>query len=141
MDEVLEDESTNSLFDKLEEEPIGTFQMLDEHDPATYTDLASSLEEVKEFKDTSSLNTVGWIEQFRYEPFEKEIQVFTGLGEDELFRKRVLLDPRYTNLIEYMLEDTMFNLMEEATYEEFDLSQIQRTYIKKEHWDVSNQLN
>jgi len=54
------------------------------------------------------------------------------LDEDDLFSKRILLDPRYSDLIEYMLEDTMFNLMEEATYEEFDLSQIQRTYIKKE---------
>lgn len=28
----------------------------------------------------------------------------------------------FVELIEFMLEDTMFNLMEEATYEEFDLT-------------------
>jgi len=142
MDEVLEDESTDKLFDKLEEEPLGAFQMLDEQDPATCTDLASALEEVKEFKEPSNLSTVGWIEQFRHEPYEKEIQTYTGLDEDELFSKRVLLDPRYADLIEYMLEDTMFNLMEEATYEEFDLAQIQRTYIKKEALEnMNNQMN
>lgn len=82
---------------------------------------------MKEFKETKAINTIGWIEQFRYEPFEqKEIQRFTGLDEDELFSKRVLLDPRYADLLEYMLEDTMFNLMEEGTYEEFDLSQVQK---------------
>ena len=142
MDEVLQDESTNKLFDKLEEEPIGAFQMLDEQDPPTCSDLASTLEEIKEFKESTNPSTVGWIEQFRYEPYEKEIQTFTGLDEDELFSKRILLDPRYADLIEYMLEDTMFNLMEEATYEEFDLSQIQRTYIKKEALEgVNNHMN
>lgn len=47
-------------------------------------------------------------------------------------KKRLLLDQRYKSMIEYMLEDTLFNLMEEATYEEFDLCQIQRTYIRKD---------
>jgi hypothetical protein len=132
MDEVLEDKDTEQLFQKLEEEPVGAFPMLDEQEPPTWNDVCSALEEVKEFKQESNLNTIGWIEQFRHQPFENEIQTLTGLDEDELFNKRILLDPRYSDLIEYMLEDTMFNLMEEGTYEEFDLSQIQRVYIKKE---------
>lgn len=135
MDEVLEDEETQKLFDKLEEEPVGAFPMLDEQDPPTCSDISQSLEQVKEFNQELTVNAIGWIEQFRHEPFEKEIQTFTGLDEDELFQKRIMLDPRYSDLLEYMLEDTMFNLMEEATYEEFDLSQIQRTYIKKEQMD------
>lgn len=132
MDEVLEDEDTDKLFDNLEDEPIGAFPMLDEQDPPTCNDVSSALENIKEFKEDTTINAIGWIEQFRYEPFEKEIQTYTGLDEDELFSKRILLDPRYSDLLEYMLEDTMFNLMEEATYEEFDLAQVQRTYIKKE---------
>lgn len=132
MDEVLEDEDTDKLFDNLEDEPTGAFPMLDEQDPPTCNDVSSALENIKEFKEDTTINAIGWIEQFRYEPFEKEIQTYTGLDEDELFNKRILLDPRYSDLIEYMLEDTMFNLMEEATYEEFDLAQVQRTYIKKE---------
>jgi hypothetical protein len=31
-----------------------------------------------------------------------------------------------------MLEDTIFNLMEEATYEEFDLTQAPKIYIRKD---------
>lgn len=138
MDEVLEDEDTDKLFDKLEDEPVGAFPMLDEQDPPTCRDVSSALENIKEFKEESNVNNVGWIEQFRYQPFEKEIQTYTGLDEDELFSKRVLLDPRYSDLIEYMLEDTMFNLMEEGTYEEFDLSQIQRTYVNKEALEKTN---
>ena len=51
--------------------------MLGELDSSTYTDLALSLKVIKEFKDTSNLNIFGWIEQFRYESFEKKIQAFT----------------------------------------------------------------
>lgn len=132
MDEVLEDKDTEKLFDLLEDEPIGAFPMLDEQNPPTCTDVSSALDDINKFKEDTSINAIGWIEQFRHEPFEKEIQTMTGLDEDELFNKRIMLDPRHADLIEYMLEDTMFNLMDEATYQEFDLAQIQKTYIKKE---------
>lgn len=138
MDEVLEDESTNKLFDMLEKEPIGAFPMLDEQNPPTCSDVASELRPINEYKKESTVNNIGWIDQYRHEPFEKEIMTATGLDEDELFAKRILLDPRYTELMEYMLEDTMFNLMEEGTYEEFDLAQVQRIYIKKEALEDKN---
>jgi hypothetical protein len=136
LNEVLEDEETNKLFGQLKEEPTGTFAMLDEEDPPTWNDIANTLEEMKEYEEDKSGivldKTMGWIEQYRYKPYEEEIQTCTGFDESKLFKKRVILDPRYQELIEYMLEDTMFNLMEEATYEEFDLAQKQRTYIRKE---------
>lgn len=34
----------------------------------------------------------------------------------------MFLDKNFVDLLEFMLEDTIFNLMEEATYEEFDLT-------------------
>jgi hypothetical protein len=37
----------------------------------------------------------------------------------------------FAELMEFMLEDTCFNLMEEATYEEFDLTQPPKIYIRK----------
>lgn len=40
----------------------------------------------------------------------------------------------FVELMEFMLEDTMFNLMEEATYEEFDLTQPPKIYIRKDMW-------
>lgn len=43
------------------------------------------------------------------------------IDETELTRKRLFMEKPFVDLMEYMLEDTLFNLMEEATYEEFDL--------------------
>ena len=40
----------------------------------------------------------------------------------------------FVDLMEFMLEDTLFNLMEEATYEEFDLGQPPKIYIRKDNW-------
>lgn len=139
--EVLEDEDTNKLYDMLATEPIGAFPMLDEQEPPACDDVSPDLEPIKEFTEELKVNHIGWIDQFRHESYEKEIQTFTGLDEDELFNKRILLDPRYVDLMEYMLEDTMFNLMEEGTYEEFDLAQIQRTYIKKEALEEHSKNN
>lgn len=138
MDEVLEDGDTDKLFEMLEKEPIGAFPMLDEQDPPTCIDISSDLQGMKVFQEQSNSSHIGWIDQYRHEAYEKEIQTYTGLDEDELFGKRIMLDPRYGDLLEYMLEDTMFNLMEEATYKEFDLAQVQRTYIKKEALESQN---
>ena len=54
------------------------------------------------------------------------------MNDNELFRKRMFMDKNFTDLMEYMLEDTLFNLMEEATYEEFDLTQAPKIYIRKD---------
>jgi hypothetical protein len=44
----------------------------------------------------------------------------------------MFMDKSFVDLMEFMLEDTIFNLMEEATYEEFDLTQAPKIYIKKD---------
>jgi hypothetical protein len=54
-------------------------------------------------------------------------------GDQELFRKRMFLENNFVGMLEYMLEDTLFNLMEEATYEEFDLTQAPKIYIRKDN--------
>jgi len=56
----------------------------------------------------------------------------TGNEKDDLIRKTQFIDKDFTDMIEYMLEDTIFNLMEEATYEEFDLMQAPKIYIRKD---------
>jgi hypothetical protein len=70
--------------------------------------------------------------------FEEELKVLTGIpdnesGDADLFRKRMFLEKNFVGMIEYMLEDTLFNLMEEATYEEFDLTQAPKIYIRKDN--------
>ena len=67
------------------------------------------------------------------------MRTLIGADDAELFRKRLVLDKHYLDMAEYMLEDTLFNLMEEGTYEEFDLAQIPRTYIRKEFLEDSPQ--
>jgi len=44
------------------------------------------------------------------------------MTDEEVFKKRMFLEKPFVDLLEFMLEDTIFNLMEEATYEEFDLT-------------------
>jgi hypothetical protein len=55
-------------------------------------------------------------------PYEEELKDASGLNDNELFKKRMFLDDNFVGMMEFMLEDTIFNLMEEATYEEFDLT-------------------
>lgn len=60
------------------------------------------------------------------------IDLASDAGDVELFRKRMFLENNFVGMLEYMLEDTLFNLMEEATYEEFDLTQAPKIYIRKD---------
>jgi len=66
------------------------------------------------------------------EAYEEELKEVTGVNNDELFRKRMYMQEPFVELMEFILEDTVFNLMEEATYEEFDLGQPPRIYIRKD---------
>lgn len=65
--------------------------------------------------------------------YEENLREVTGVDDDELFRKRMFMEEPFVELMEFMLEDTMFNLMEEATYEEFDLTMPPKIYIRKDH--------
>ncbi len=60
-------------------------------------------------------------------------------GDAEVFRKRMFLENNFVDMVEYMLEDTLYNLMEEATYEEFDLTQAPKIYIRKDGGAGSSQ--
>ena len=64
--------------------------------------------------------------------YEEHLREVSGVEEDELFRKRMFMQEPFVELMEFILEDTMFNLMEEATYEEFDLTQPPKIYIRKD---------
>ncbi len=56
----------------------------------------------------------------------------SALEDKDIFRKRMFMEKNFVDLMEFMLEDTIFNLMEEATYEEFDLTQAPKIYIRKD---------
>ena len=65
--------------------------------------------------------------------YEEELKEVSGVDNAELFRKRMFMQEPFVDLMEFMLEDTLFNLMEEATYEEFDLGQPPKIYIRKDN--------
>ena len=65
--------------------------------------------------------------------YEEELKEVSGVDSGELFRKRMFMQEPFVDLMEFMLEDTLFNLMEEATYEEFDLGQPPKIYIRKDN--------
>ena len=65
--------------------------------------------------------------------YEEELKEVSGVDNAELFRKRMFMQEPFVELMEFMLEDTLFNLMEEATYEEFDLGQPPKIYIRKDN--------
>lgn len=64
--------------------------------------------------------------------YEEELKEVSGVSSEELFRKRMYMQEPFVELMEFILEDTLFNLMEEATYEEFDLGQPPRIYIRRD---------
>lgn len=64
--------------------------------------------------------------------YEEELKEVSGVDGSELFRKRMILQEPFAELMEFMMEDTLFNLMEEATYEEFDLTQPPQIFIRKD---------
>jgi len=63
--------------------------------------------------------------------YENQLREVSAVDDSELFRKRMFMKEPFADLMEFMLEDTLFNLMEEATYEEFDLTQPPKIYIRK----------
>ena len=85
----------------------------------------------------SILNNNLYNERVQYENqnigiYENELKCLSNTDDKELFRKRMFMEKPFVDLLEFMLEDTLFNLMEEATYEEFDLTQAPKIYIRKE---------
>jgi hypothetical protein len=67
-----------------------------------------------------------------HQVYEQQLKDLSDQDDSDLFRKRLLLDKNFGDLVEFMLEDTIFNVMEEATFEEFDLIKPPKTYIHKD---------
>ena len=64
--------------------------------------------------------------------YTNNLKDLTGNNDDDVIRKTGFMDKKFTDMLEYMLEDTIFNLIEEATFEEFDLTQAPKIYIRKD---------
>ena len=129
MNDILHDSEMDALLDNCHQVSGGIFNQIvtSDQDPPS-TDRIYNMEGDEEEDRLEAPKDVV-TEQAVYRNNLKEL---TGNDDDDLVRKNCFLDKNFTNMIEYMLEDTLFNLMEEATYNEFDLMQAPKIYIRKD---------
>lgn len=121
MHDILEGSEFNGLLDECSSAKAGLYNtsITNQAEPALEDDLV----QLAPSEDPVNKPTI---------VYEEEIKELADVDNSELFRKRMLLQQPFVDLMEFMMEDTLFNLMEEATYEEFDLTQPPQIYIRKE---------
>jgi hypothetical protein len=132
--EILEDNEFDQLLDKMKTSPMPRIYASDVNDepvpnkefikPKKASGTFESDEEDMEDEQVAEYESIN-------PGYEKMLKEVTAVDEQEIFRKRMFLNKPFTDLMEFMLEDTLFNLMEEATYDEFDLTQPPKIYIRK----------
>ena len=128
MNDILHDQEMDALLDQCHETCGGIFNQVvtsNEDAPST-SNIYNDVEPINE----NELNVL--IDQQCYINNLKDL---TGNDDDDIKRKTCFMDKKFTDMLEYTLEDTIFNLMEEATYEEFDLMQAPKIYIRKDQID------
>lgn len=123
VNDILQDDEMDILLDSCHDTSGGIFNQVvtsNEQPPSTqnlYTNLAAPKNEAG---------------QFEQKVYIENLKELTGNEDEDLFLKSTFQNHKFTDMLEYMLEDTIFNLMEEATYEEFDLTQAPKIYIRKD---------
>lgn len=129
MHDILESDEFDRLLDESNAAKAGIYA-------AAITNEAAPAEEdlmIEEVKQESESPSVDRVHLNRPgQAYEDELKDVSALNGEELFRKRMYMEKPFVDLMEFILEDTLFNLMEEATYEEFDLGQPPRIYIRKD---------
>lgn len=117
MHDILESEEFDKLLDESNQAKAGLYAsaITNEAEPAE-EDKQAMLDKLDEREEGEKayLNKPG-------AAYEEHLKQVSGVSDDELFRKRMFMQEPFVELMEFILEDTLFNLMEEATYEEFDL--------------------
>ena len=129
MHEILESDEFDKLLDDCVTAKAGLYAntITDEAEPSQEDLICqdNSIEILKNDKMQQSFNKPAAV-------YEEELKEVSGVDDNELFRKRMFLQEPFVELMEFMMEDTLFNLMEEATYEEFDLTQPPQIYIRRD---------
>ena len=118
MHDIIESEEFDKLLDDVSQSKAGVYASA----------ITNQAQPSKESHDMEAEKVPGHVEEtkevFLNRPgaaYEEELKEVSGVDDGELFRKRMFMQEPFVELMEFMLEDTLFNLMEEATYEEFDL--------------------
>lgn len=134
MHEILEDDEFDDLLDKMKTSPMPQLYSSDiNNESAPGKEFIKPKKPVGTFEsDEEDMEDEQVAEYESITPgYENKLRAVNAVDDPEIFRKRMLLNKPFTELMEFMLEDTLFNLMEEATYDEFDLTQPPKIYIRK----------
>ena len=126
MNDILHDKEMDELLDNCFETSGGIFNQVvtSDHEPPSTNKIYKDLPEPQISQIGNELQV-----------YRNNLKELTGNDDHDIDRKEYFTDKLFTDMLEYMLEDTMFNLMEEATYEEFDLMQAPKIYIRKDQID------
>jgi hypothetical protein len=111
--DILEGDEVDRVFDDCYQRPTCLEQYhLNDKNPPSFSDINNNYFLPEETKYQNQ----------HHSAIEEELKLVSNMGDEEIFKKRMFLEKPFVDLLEFMLEDTIFNLMEEATYEEFDLT-------------------
>ena len=129
MHEILESEEFDKLLDDCVTSKAGLYAntITNEAEPSLEDQILkeNAVDVLKNDKMQQSFNKPATV-------YEEELKEVSGVDDNELFCKRMFLQEPFVELMEFMMEDTLYNLMEEATYEEFDLIQPPQIYIRRD---------
>ena len=128
MNDILHDSEMDALLDNGLDTNGGIFTQIvtSDQDPPSTQSIIEDMSGPKE----DELNILR-----EQEVYKNNLKELTGNEDDDIVRKTCFMDKKFSDMLEYMLEDTLFNLMEEATYEEFDLMQAPKIYIRKDQFN------
>ena len=128
MHDILESEEFDRLLDESNKAKAGIYERAITNEAAPAEEDLAMAEERKGQSQNEQISSASR----RGEAYEDQLMEVSGVNAEELFRKRMYMQKPFVDLMEFILEDTLFNLMEEATYDEFDLGQPPRIYIRKD---------
>ena len=132
MHDILESDEFDRLLDESNQAKAGIYESAITNEAAPAEEDLYLQEERKDQSDVRDMSQDQVLLNKPGEAYEEELKEVSGVNGEELFRKRMYMEKPFVELMEFILEDTLFNLMEEATYEEFDLGQPPRIYIRKD---------
>lgn len=133
MHDILESDEFDLLLDKSNQTKAGLYASAVTNEAAPAEEDQDQEEEMKGDQAQGGQIEADVIRRNRPGPaYEEELKEVSAVNSEEIFRKRMYMEKPFVDLMEFVLEDTLFNLMEEATYEEFDLGQPPRIYIRRD---------
>lgn len=116
--EILDDPCLDEMAKRLCEQPMPIYNEIDNDEMPGITYLSNELP-----TDEGMLMKL----------FEDHIKESNVCDEGELKRKMLFMDEDTGMFLESIIDNTVFNIIQEATHEECDLMKPPRTYLSKGH--------